>query len=82
MMKKIRQIGAFLLALALLVPAGCSSNGESSGSRGFSGQNNTSPVSPSPAASGNVPVSGVVSTPENDTGIGLKILKLTPRTGS
>lgn len=76
MMKKIRQIGAFLLALALLVPAGCSSNGESSGSRGSSGQNNTSPVSPSPAASGNIPVSGVVSTPENDAGIGLKNIKI------
>lgn len=76
MMKKSRQIGALLLALALLVPAGCSPNGEPSGSGSSSRQNNTSPVSSSPAASGNVPASGVVSTPENDAGIGLKNIKI------
>lgn len=75
-----RQVGALLLTLMLLVVSGCSSGGEISGSKnnssGASSEDKISSDYTSPSVSSDDSSLSKVSTPENDTGIGLKNIKI------
>lgn len=80
MARKSKQIGVLLLTVLLLFMSGCSSKGETSGDNNSSHapvESNDGSKSDSSSVSGDSPVSdNEVSTPENDTGIGLKNIKI------